>query len=93
MADGEYEFEDVVSEVEDADVLAPPPPVLHRARRPAKAGFRKARVPGLPPVDRMAPVRIERDSTSSFAVFHWPSCALHLDSLRHWREHCRKGGA
>lgn len=94
----QYEFEDVIAEVDSVHLLAPPPPPRNELREYAKQGVALARksalaLRGRTPGDRPPPIaegEIDQDYDLLFAVFHFPQDVDHLRSIRGWRARCRK---
>lgn len=85
---GDYEFEDLLCEFDDADVLTPHPRYGFRVtQRISNRLTRHASVACLNPGVRK--IGISRDYELFFAKFLVLSDLLSLNAVRKWREHCR----
>ena len=85
----QYEFEDVILEVEDAALVAPSPLPTGRGAALAQRVLRRTGHE-----DRVTEPRMRRGAITGeydlfFAVLHFPHDAAHLHRLRGWRERCR----
>ncbi len=86
----QYEFEDVIAELDDVRLLAPP---VAPASRPAQLVQRVQRRAGHPeryfdlPIE---PVSVENRFDLFFAVFHFAPDLSYLQQLRQARERCDK---
>ena len=93
----QYEWENLLTELDDVDLLAPPPPAheeLSRLSRRALNGTLR-RVGGKrrsPPwrVPNMQHTRVAADHDLFFAVFHNGYQLSYLHRLRGWRQRCRR---
>ena len=87
----QYEFEDVIAEVDDAHLLAPPAgggPFLLRA---GQWTINEARHrSGRKRTSTVPRTRVEGDYDLFFGVFHFASELAHLERMRGWQERCRK---
>lgn len=84
----EYEFEDIICEVDDADVLALEARTWYRSGQRAANGL--ARHTGI--VCRnlaVKPVSLHKDYDALVAICQQPSDLPSLKALRRWKEHCR----
>ena len=94
----QYEFEDVIAEVDSVRLVAPPPPPRSELRDYLREGVQLAwksalALRGRSPADRSPPVaegEIDGDYDLFFAVFHFPQDLDQLRSIRGWRARCRK---
>ena len=88
-----YEFEDVVLEVDDADLLAPRahPPEFHSAllKRAARAIERRTPI-AITHQPTFIPERIERDYEVLFLMCQRLSDLRVLESISGWRERCQQ---
>jgi hypothetical protein len=86
-----YEFEDVVREVDQVELLEPHSPYSSEAQQLAHRGRNLARkAAGMLPVADIQEIRIERDYDLFFAVFQFPYQAIYLKQLTGWRKRCNK---
>lgn len=92
----QYEFEDLVLELDDAVLLAPPalahPSLRSMAGEAANVAARGVRArrrhPGFPSPS-MTPTRVTTDHDLLLAVFHHPEELAYLHRLQGWRERAR----
>lgn len=86
-----YELEDVVREVEGADMLAPSLPSEGAAVRFGRRALNRARRQlKRPLVLAMAPAQVERDYQIFFAPMLFPAEVVCLDKVRDWQRRCEK---
>ena len=94
----QYEFEDVIAEVDSVRLLSPPAKPVSELRQLGQQAVHLAwksalALTGRSPNDRpplMASGELDDDYDLLFAVFHFPQDLAHLDSIRGWRTRCRK---
>jgi len=85
---GDYEFEDLICEFDDVDVLtAQPSHGFKAARQISNQLARRTSVACLNPGVRK--LRIDRDYELFFAKFLLQKDLLSLNALKKWKEHCR----
>ncbi|HXI58228.1 MAG TPA: hypothetical protein VNO55_19310, partial [Polyangia bacterium] len=87
-----YEFEDVIGQVDAADLLAPSLPEETRLVRLGRRAVNKARrslnlLAGM--TMTMNPVTVDRKYDLFFAVFLFPAEVLYLNKVQGWREQSR----
>lgn len=84
----EYEFEDVICELDGVDVLSPQPSRLFEIRRRfANQLSRRAAIVSFNPGVRE--IRFDRDYDLFLAKFMLQKDLLSLNAVRDWRKHCR----
>ena len=88
----QYEFEDVIAEVDQVHLLAPPlagaaSDLRDLATRAVNTARRKAGLRYAQPIARQ---RLEGEYDLFFSVFHFPQHLSFLDRITGWRERCRK---
>ena len=96
----QYEFEDVLTWLDDVDLLAPPPvgpPALSSAsRRLVNGPLRRVGGPRRSPpwfAPSARTTRVSADHDLFFAVFHYAYQASYLERLHDWRRRCRRAAA
>lgn len=87
----QLEFEDVIRQVDGADLLAPSfLPTGSREALAIRAQDAARRALGLRKTWPVAPMTVDRDYDLFFAVFHFPTHLAYLDRIKGWRQRCRK---
>ena len=96
----QYEFEDLLVQLDDVDLLTPPPQHLAElsrfSRRAVNGTLRRIGAPRRSPTWRLPSVRpttVGADHDLFFAVFHHPYQLSYLQRLKGWRERCRRAVA
>ena len=84
----QYEFEDVIVDVDDVRLVAPPVAVERPAARIGRRVARKLGRGRLHPDPAMELVRVTGEYDLFFAVVHFAEDIAHLERLLGWREHC-----
>jgi hypothetical protein len=88
---GKYEFEDVVRDLEAADLVAPTAPVEPRLARLGRRVLNRARRQIKRPMDLpMTATRVERDYEIFFAPLLFPAEVVYLKKLEGWQRRCAK---
>lgn len=85
----DYEFEDVICQVDNVDLITPQPYRLYAVgekcvNRLARYNFITGCNPG------MRSLRIKKNYELFFANFQFPRDVLNLNAVEGWKDHCRK---
>jgi len=88
-----YEFEDIISELDSVDILAPTKSHPSKSTQLIDKSFNKAsRLFGLHnyPKIYIPDQEVKNDYELFFGIFLFPSQLLYLNSLKGWKERCEK---
>ena len=86
---GHYEFEDVICQVDEVDLIAPAPYRIYNiGQRFANRLARYSSIAGFNPGVRS--LRIKKNYELFVAFFQFPRDVLTLNAIEGWRDHCRK---
>ena len=86
---GHYEFEDVICQVDDVDLIAPQPYRLYTVRQKfANKVAQYSSIAGFNPGVRS--LRLKKNYELFVAIFQSPRDVLTLKAIEGWKDHCRK---
>ena len=85
----DYEFEDVICEIDDVDLFAPGPRALYTVGgKVANQLARKLKIPTYNPC--INTLKIDKDYDLFVAICISPRDLLAINSIKGWKEHCKK---